>query len=730
VGEADESLCVVDVITGEKKPVALQKQWGKIWDIKASPKENIFVVVNNKNEVCLVDLKKNTVKLIEKNETERPSEFDWSPDGRYVVYSAAIDRRRKGIRIYDTLYSQLRFLFDPVCTDFSPSFDPEGQYLYFLSIREFAPVYNETHFDLGFPFAVKPYVVVLNEKGTSPFEAPLTVQKSAETENESSKKKSKKPDLKVQIDFDGIESRIIPFKTDLGGFLRITGIKGGVLYSRQKIEGQKGNSLQGSEQKPTVFLYKFEDAKEVVFQSNMAFGVVNITRTHALILTDSKFRLIETKAKPTEEKQIGKKDGYVDMSRLKLKIDPQLEWAQMYREAWVLQKEHFWRKDLSKIDWNLVYERYLKILKKVKTRSEFSDLMWEMQGELGTSHCYEMLGDYNRAGAGISHGRLGAYFTFDPKSKSYRIDKILKGNSWDTGSETPLTSVGVRLKTGDRIYAVDGFTFEKASDLYEFLENKAKVSVELTIQRKDSGKKEKVVVKPNAQSNMAFYREWVEKNKKYVHEMSKGRLGYVHIPDMGPFGYAEFYKHFIVESDYEGLVVDVRFNGGGHVSQHLLKVLAQKVIGFDETRHQGLMKYPMYSPGALVALANEYSGSDGDIFPHCFKLMKLGKLIGKRTWGGIIGINGQYTLRDGTWVTQPEYSFWFKDNEWYVENHGVDPDIEVELTPEDYKFDRDPQLDRAIKEVMADLKKNPPLKFKPTYYPDLSLPKKLQKLNR
>jgi tricorn protease len=688
--------------------------------------------VNNKNEVYHVDVKKNSVKLIEKNEHERPSEFDWSPDGRYIVYSAAIDRRKKGIRIYDIQSGKLRVLINPVCTDFSPSFDPDGQYLYFLGVREFAPVYNETHFDLGFPFAIKPYVVALNEKAPNPFEAPLQNPKPSEKEEGEAKSKTgkKTPELKVEIDFDGIEHRILPFKADMGGYLRITGIKGGVLYSRSKVEASAIHPRYGQEQKPTVYMYKFEDAKETVFQSNMAFGIVNIARTHALLLTDSKLRLVETKAKPTDEKQIGKKDGYVDISRLKLKIDPGQEWLQMYREAWVLQKEHFWRKDLSKIDWDLIYKRYLNLLKKVKTRAEFSDLMWEMQGELGTSHCYEMLGDYNRAGAGVSHGRLGAYFTYDPKTESYRIDRVLKGDSWEAGSEVPVTAIGVNLKAGDRIFAVDGFTFEKASDLYEFLENKSKVTVELTVQRKNSAKKETVLVKPNSQSNLAYYREWVERNKKYVHEISNGRLGYVHIPDMGPYGYAEFYKHYAVESDFDGMVVDVRFNGGGHVSQHLLKVLAQKVLGFDETRHQGLMKYPLYSPGALVALANENSGSDGDIFPHCFKLMKLGKLIGKRTWGGIIGINGQYTLRDGTWVTQPEYSFWFKDNEWYVENHGVEPDIEVEVTPEDYKAGRDPQLERAVKEVLADLKKNPPVKFKPSYYPDLSLPKKLQKLNR
>lgn len=732
IGEADEALFVFDTKSGERKNMFAQNKWGKIWGIKFSPKSDVAAVVNNRNEVYLLDLKKNSVKKIETNQFSRPAEFDWSPDGRYLAYTAPVDTRRNGIRIYDTQKGELKFLLNPVCMDYSPSFDPDGQYLYFLSVREFAPNYNETHFDLGFPFATKPYVVSLKAATQSPFDKPLenAVPETAAGKKADKKKKEKKAELKVEIEFDGIENRILPFNFEMGGYIKVIGVKGGMLYWKQKVEPSVLHPRVGPPENPNLHLYKFEDASDCVFQRNVSFTAQNSTKSHILMMTDSKLRLVEPKGKLSDEKTVGKKDGYIDGSRIKLKVDPRLEWQQMYHEAWTLQKEHFWRKDLSKIDWNLIYKRYKKLLEKVKTRAEFSDLMWEMQGELGTSHCYEVFGDYNRYGAGIPHGRLGGYFTYDARSKSYVIDRVIKGDSWVANHDSPLTAMGVNLSAGDRILAVDGVSFSKASDLYEFVENKVEMKVELKIQRKKSSKSETVLIRTNRSLNMAHYREWVEANKKYVHEKSKGKLGYVHVPDMGPYGYAEFYRHFIAESDYDGLVVDVRFNGGGHVSQHLLKVLAQKVIGYDETRYQGVQKYPMYAAGALVALANEYSGSDGDIFPHSFKLMKLGKLIGKRTWGGIIGINGQYTLRDGTWVTQPEYSFWFKDNEWYVENHGVAPDIEVDITPEDYRDKKDPQLDRAISEVMAELKKNPGLKFKPSYYPDLSIPSKLARLNR
>lgn len=732
--DADEALVLFDLKTDKYKTLFPQIKWGKIWGIKCSPIHEVAAIITNRKEVYIVDFKKNTSKKIETNMFNRPADLDWSADGRYLAYTANVDARRTGIRIYDTKKSKLNFLLNPIVSDFSPSFDPEGNYLYFLGIRSFAPNYNETHFDLGFPFATRPYVVALNDKVLSPFEATFKspqIDNSVEKKSEGKSKKAKSTPTFQEIQFDGIENRVQAFELPLGGYGRISAIKNGVIYTKQNVAPIENFDRFQEPPAPDLYVYRFEEGTQEVFHKAVKAFAVNTAKTHVLLHHDVKIRLLDVKLKPSQESKVGKKDGYVDVSRIKLKVEPRLEWKQMYHEAWVLQKEHFWRSDMSKVDWNLVYKRYQKLLSRVKTRSEFSDLMWEMQGELGTSHSYEMSGQYTRVGSGVPHARLGAYFQYRATTQAFEITRILAGDSWSNADgNSPLTSMGVSLKVGDRIMAVDGIRFVQASDLYELIENKAAMKVELTVLRRGAKSEEKVVVKTNRQQKAAWYREWVDKNKKYVHEKSKGKLGYVHVPDMGAYGYSEFYRNFVNESQYEGLVVDVRYNGGGHVSQHLLKVLAQKVLGFDQTRHQGLEKYPVYAAGVLVALANEQSGSDGDIFPHSFKLMKLGKLIGKRTWGGIIGINGQYSLSDGTYVTQPEYSFWFKDNEWFVENHGVNPDIEVDITPEDYRDKKDPQLDRAITEALSDLKSNPSLKFKPSYYPDLSIPKKLARLNR
>lgn len=729
-GESDEKLFLYDLKIQKHKEVFKELKLGKIWEIRWSPKANIAVLVTNRQDVYLLDFKTNKAKKIDHSEYSRPSNFDWSPDGRFVAYSMGFDSRRSGIKIYDVQTDKSQFLLTPVNSDSSPSFSPDGQYLHFLGVREFAPNYNETHFDLGFPFAVRPYVVALNRNAVNPFEAPYTNPRHSPDEAKTTNKKTKKEEIKTDIEWEGIENRVLAFNVDLGGYHGLVAIPGGVLYLKFDVEPMLMTDHFREPKGAVLYSFKFEDGAQEVFQKDVVACRLNHNKQSVLMFTDSKLRICSTTAKPSSENKIGKKDGYVETSRIRLKVDPRQEWAQMYHEAWSLQKEHFWRADMSKINWDMIYQRYRKLLPKIRTRAEFSDLMWEMQGELGTSHCYEMRGDYERLGSFISHGRVGGYFSYDEKNKCYRIQKILKGDSWIGVASSPLAGLGAQLEEGDLILAVEGRKFTKASDLYEALENKSLVKVELLVKRKNKKQEEIINIKTSNSLRGAWYRDWVEKNKKYVHEKSKGRIGYLHIPDMGAEGYAEFYRHFVVESQYEGLVVDLRYNGGGHVSQHLLKVLAQKVLGFDQTRYQGLEKYPMYAPGALAALANEYSGSDGDIFPHSFKLMKLGPLIGKRTWGGIIGINGQYRLRDGTYVTQPEYSFWFKDNEWYVENHGVAPNIEVDITPEDYRDGRDPQLDRAVVEIQKELKARPGTQFKPSYYPDLSVPHKLTKLNR
>ncbi|MHC4607205.1 MAG: PDZ domain-containing protein, partial [Planctomycetota bacterium] len=374
----------------------------------------------------------------------------------------------------------------------------------------------------------------------------------------------------------------------------------------------------------------------------------------------------------------------------------------MFDEAWRLMRDHFWAADMSGVDWKGVRRRYRPLVDRVATRSEFSDLVWETQGELGTSHCYEVGGDY-RAGPRYAMGMLGAEFAYNAKKDAYRITHIVRGDSWKPRAGSPLLAPGVNVKKGDHVAAINGKKVGRHVTPQELLVGQAGQEVTLTL---DRGRR--VTVRTLPSEYAARYREWVRKNREQVHKRSKGRVGYVHIPDMGPAGYSEFHRQYLTEVDHEGLLVDVRFNGGGHVSQLILEKLARRRIGYDIQRWGQPLPYPGDSPaGPLVALTNEMAGSDGDIFSHGFKLFRLGPLVGRRTWGGVIGIWPRHPLVDGSVTTQPEFSFWFRDVGFGVENHGTDPDVDVDVAPHEDAAGKDPQLETALKVLLDTMKKHP-----------------------
>jgi tricorn protease len=349
---------------------------------------------------------------------------------------------------------------------------------------------------------------------------------------------------------------------------------------------------------------------------------------------------------------------------------------------------------MSGIDWPAMLRRYEPLLDGVATRGELSDLIWELQGELGTSHAYEYDGDHRKPPQ-VALGHLGADLEFVDDEHGYRITRIVGGDAWDAGADSPLNAVGVEARIGERIVAVNSQRVSRERPPQALLVHQADVTVELTLAN-DAGRR-KVLVHTLADEVPARYREWVEANRERVHRESGGRVGYFHVPDMMAAGFAEFHRYFNAECDRDALIVDLRYNRGGHVSELLLEKVARKRIAYTMPRWGRTSPYPDESAaGPVVALTNEHAGSDGDIFSHGFKLMGIGPLVGTRTWGGVIGIWPRHALVDGSETTQPEYSFWFRDVGWGVENHGTDPQIEVDNAPQDAAAGIDRQLQTAV----------------------------------
>lgn len=741
--ENEERLILIDEQTSKTKELAIGTNWGKIYEMVVSHDGSKVAIANNRKDFFLYDVHKDEVSKITTGKFDWIKDISWSPDDLYIAFQRDDSYTKRSIHLYDIKKKKVTGLTTPLLHDFSPSWDPDGNYLYFLSVREFRPVYNETHFDLGFPFATSAYAVVLNKDAPSPLDICHEIESDDEDSTESeqedsaeskktksskkSKDKKKQPEVEliVEIDFDGLNDRIIALPVEHGGIHQIIAGKDKFFYLQSKVSGLNphGHWMEGADA-PTLYSYNLKEMKKEVWQKGVHEVDQGRDDKTLLVYCDDGLRMITKEAKPTEGDSFMKKDGWINLERVKVPLSPKKEWKQMYQEAWILQREHFWTKDMSRINWQTIYKRYLPMLEKVHTRTEFSDLIWEMQGELGTSHCYEMMGDYNKKPLPHSSGFLGGEYKFLGAGKGFQITKITSGDSWINNCNSPLTAPGVALNTGDVILRVNGVELNEANSLERQLENRSSDEVCLSVLRKGKKEVEHLDIKTISTTAYLNYREWVDKNRAYVHKASKGKVGYVHVPNMAAWGYSEFYRQFITESEKDGLIIDVRYNGGGHVSQHLLKILKQKVIGFDQTRYFGVEKYPGAAiNGPIVCVTNEHAGSDGDIFSHSFKLMGIGKLIGKRTWGGVIGIWPRLGLNDGSFTTQPEFSHWFKDVGYDVENYGTDPDIEVDILPSDYAKGIDTQLDRSIKEALKDIKKNhlPMTKLKEK--PNLALPK-------
>ena len=739
----EETFAIFDT-TGEGTPPEILPPMdiGRPVALAVSPRKNQIVFSNNRYELLFLDLENRQLRQIDRGNSAFINGFNWSPDGEWVAYSVSISPTVSVLKLWHLASGEITQLTRPVLSDVAPAFEPSGKYLYFLSYRTFNPVSDKLHFELSFPLGMKPYLITLQKDLPSPFEVrPWTAettekedagkeekkdaqqeqgQDNGESKQEDKKSETDKPELKpVQIDLEGIQERIIAFPVSEGLYGRILGSRDGkALYSSFPMEGALNKSAYSIETsaKGTLLAYDFAEQKEETFVSGISDFKLSLDSKTIIYASGNRLRVLKADEKPKNESSSpGRKSGWLDLGRVKVPVLPGAEWRQMYREAWRLQRDQFWSEDMSQVDWLAIHDRYLPLVDRVGSRSEFSDLMWEMQGELGTSHAYEYGGDY-RPEPRYLQGYLGAEFEYDSQASGWRIAHIYHGDPWDSDSDSPLNQPGVNVKSGDLLIAINGQQLSRSQSPSSALINLAGEEVTLSVRPAASQADDQpasirnVIVKTLRSEFKLRYRDWVEANRQRVHQASDGRIGYVHIPDMMALGFAEFHRGFLAEAYRDGLLVDVRFNRGGNVSQLILEKLARRRIGYKVSRwRQVPITYPLYAvAGPMVALANEFSGSDGDIFAHSFKLMKLGPLVGKRTWGGVVGIWPAHSLVDGTITTQPEFSNWFIDVGWNLENYGTDPDIDVEIRPQDYALGVDPQLESAIQVALELLLANPP----------------------
>ncbi|MGW1087233.1 S41 family peptidase [Streptomyces sp. NPDC002596] len=688
---------------------------GRVLDLTAAADGSRFAVASHDGRILIVERESGEVHEVDRSEHGDASGLVFSPDSAWLAWSHPGPEPLSQLKLAHLADLSVAEATPLRFRDYAPAFTVDGKHLAFLSERAFDPVYDAHVFDLAFVGACRPHLLTLAATTPSPF-GPQRHGRPAEKEKSSGDAEQDNPTALpvTRIDLDGLADRIVPLPVEAARYSSLRAAKDGLLWLRHPVTGVLGTAGATPDSRgPETVLerYDLEKLHSDELASDVSRFAVSGDGKRLVLHTRGKLRVVPADSRVpagSDDDHDGGSDNNVavDLSRIRRTVEPAAEWRQMYDEAGRIMRDNFWRPDMGGVDWDGVLDRYRPVLARVATHDDLVDLLWEVQGELGTSHAY-VTPPGGRHDDESRQGLLGADISRTDEGH-WRIDRILPSETSDPAARSPLAAPGVAVRAGDAILAVDGQAIDPLTGPGPLLTGSAGKPVELTVSPADGGNLRHVVVVPTTDEEPLRYHAWVADRRAYVHEHSGGRLGYLHVPDMVGSGWAQLHRDLRVEVAREGLVVDVRENRGGHTSQLVVEKLARRIVGWDLPRGMQPYSYPGDAPrGPVVAVANEFSGSDGDIVNAAIKALGIGPVVGTRTWGGVVGIDSRYRLVDGTLVTQPKYAFWLEGYGWGVENHGVDPDVEVVMAPQDHAAGRDPQLDAAIRIALEGLAESP-----------------------
>lgn len=690
----ETELYLQDAVEGN--PVQLTKNNDTyIRSFEWSPDSKKIVYTDRQNRINLLDVASRQVTMLLQDPMGEPQDVTFSPDSKWLTYTRDADNEITVVYVYDIAGKKEYPVTDKWYNSSSPVFSTDGKYLIFSSARDFNPTYGWLEWNHVYNNMYGVYLALLSKDTPSPFmekDAEVAVAKDEAKKNAPAKKeetgKEEAAAPVVKIDFDGITDRIVklPVSPSYYGNFYSDGNK--VYYW-----GRGGTKV-----------YDLKKQKEDVVADGAQMGVEAGSKKAFFFKGDDIY---------VTDIPSGKADlsDPVNLSNMKITVDYPKEWAQIFDEAWRAYRDGFYLANMHGVDWNAIKAKYEVLVPYAKTRLDLNYIIGEMIGELNCGHAYVNPGETERPGR-IKTGLLGAEISRD-KSGFFRLEKILPGASWSKSLRSPLTEPGIEAKAGEFIVAIDGVPTNSVKDMYSLLVGKADVPTEISLNSKPQlAGARKIVISPLEEEYSLYHYNWVQDNIKKVDKASNGKIGYIYIPDMGPEGLNEFSRYFYPQLDKEGLIIDNRANGGGNVSPMILERLSREPYRLTMRRGSARIGTvpDAVQVGPKVCLINKYSASDGDLFPWGFRALGLGKLIGTRTWGGIVGISGSLPYMDGTDIRVPFFtSYDPKTGSWIIENHGVDPDILIDNDPVKEWNGEDQQLDRAIQEVMKELRNRKPL---------------------
>jgi len=631
-----------------------------------------------------VDINSREVRIVDQAESFEITQFSWSPDSRWVTFTRPETEHYSRIFLYDTQTGDKFPVTDGWYASSSPSFCDKGDYLFFVSNRDFNPIYSRTEWNHAYTDMSRVYFITLRHDVPSFLEPKNYEVQIQNGENDDSGGSANDGDLNIEVDKEHIKNRIVALPIDVSSYFNITVVGNNIYYMKRSFGDTRSSlmlfNMDSREESTLAQINNYQisaDQRKMLVADRGRYSVIDLPR--------SSFSVNE----------------FVDLSNMKVWVNLREEWTQIYHETWRQMRDFFYAPNMHGVDWEAKREKYLPLVEHVNNRLDLTYILGELVGELNVGHAYVGGGDVLDVER-IPMGLLGAELSRH-RSGFYQVDRILKGENWNSSRRSPLTEIGVNVEEGQYIVAVNGHPTEDMDNIYEALIGTAGQQVQLSVNDRPrlNGAREVIVVPIADEANLYYY-NWVQDNIRKVNEATDGRVGYIHVPDMGPGGLNEFVKHFYPQLRKEALIIDVRGNGGGNVSPMLIERLSRELTSLTMSRNTAPGTRPaQIHLGPKVCLIDKYSASDGDLFPFQFQKLGLGPLIGTTSWGGVVGIRGSLPFIDGGTLSKPEFApYDIRGEDWIIEGIGVHPDIYVENDPAKEFDGIDEQLNRGIEEAL------------------------------
>ncbi|MDO5524131.1 MAG: PDZ domain-containing protein, partial [Bacteroidia bacterium] len=662
----------------------------KAWKNMAewSPRNTHLVYSDRTMNLWLVDAATGRQTAIDNASADEIRDYTFSPDGDWVAYSKTSPNSQSALWVYQVSTNRKHQVTDAAFSDGNPVFSRDGKFLFFVSNRDFNLAFSSFEFDYLYNNAGRIYVVPLQNDGTTLTQYKNDTEPFGDEKTEPAKTDDKsKSEVNVQIDLENIQNRIAALPVSAGNYRLIGAVDEGLLYAsgnkvmRYNIKDEKTEEILDGAGNGTLAA----DGKSFIYRAGQNYAVA--------------------------KNQTGQKTGsrHLDLTHLNMKIEPQKEWKQIYDDAFRIFRDYFYVDNLHGVDWDAIKKTYGAMLPHVPGRFDLDYILNEVVSESNAGHAYVDWGDIGGTDR-INGGLLGAELEADLSAKRYRIKKIYPGENWNESRRSPLTETGVDVKEGDYIISINGTNLTTDTNPYELLENLGNRHIELAVNSSPSASGARTsTVKTITSEQELRYMDWVNERRAMVDELSGGRIGYIHVPNTAVEGNRELYRGMYSYNDKEALIIDDRYNGGGFIPGTMIELLNRRTLVY---WHRNGLPQPMATPGIAhdgpkAMLINGYSSSGGDAFPYFFRKTGEGKLIGTRTWGGLIGISGNARLVDGGYISVPRFGIYDKDGNWIIEGIGVYPDIEVIDRPEELAKGNDPSIEKAVEVLLDELKRNP-----------------------